>query len=138
MLDVTFQFTDLVFCSKSYTLIATGERVVRFCAAHPTGTMDFPLGETAALPPRPCINIRIPANTAEDSLLPVNGALALLAEISLISFHTLSLLDSSSRLKEWSRKNLLQATYLTGEKVLVFHKMVQLLHLLFSMINERR
>lgn len=121
------QFTELLFGGKRKPPITTGRNIVGFSAAHPARAVNFSLGKTTTISPRPCKDILFAADPAEDSLLSMNCALSLLAEVSAISFHMCFLLDSSSGLEEWSRKSLLQAAYLIGENVFVFYNTVYLL-----------
>ena len=84
--------------------------------------MDLPLGQPSGGTVLPREDIRFPSKLAEDSLLTMDRAHALFAVVTAISVQLYSLLDSSGRLQESSRKHaLLQATYLPRRKTVITH-----------------
>ena len=96
--------------------------IIRFSATHPAGTVDFALGQPSGGATRPCGDKLIASNLAEDSLLAMDRAHALFTVVTAISVQLYSLLDSSGRLQELSRKHaLLQATYLPRRKSVIPH-----------------
>ena len=96
--------------------------IIRFSTAHPAGAVDFALGKSSGGATRPCGNKLFASKLAEDSLLAMDRAHALFAVVTAISVQLYSLLDSSGRLQESSRKHaLLQATYLPRRKSVMPH-----------------
>ena len=59
--------------------------IVRFSAAHPAGTMDFPLGKSPCGPACPCTDIFFTSELAEDLLPAMDCALALLTIVTAVS-----------------------------------------------------
>ena len=96
--------------------------IIRFSAAHPAGAVDLPLGKSSGGATRPCRDKLFASKLAEDSLLAMDRAHALFTVVTAISVQLYSLLDSSGRLQESSRKHaLLQATYLPRRKSVIPH-----------------
>ena len=96
--------------------------IIRFSAAHPAGAVDLPLGKSSGGATRPCRDKLFASKLAEDSLLAMDRAHALFTVVTAISVQLYSLLDSSGRLQESSRKHaLLQATYLPRRKTVITH-----------------
>lgn len=84
--------------------------------------MDLALGKSSGGAMRPCGDKLIASKLAEDSLLAMDRAHALFTIVTAVSVQLYSLLDSSGRLQESSRKYaLLQATYLPKRKTVMTH-----------------
>lgn len=96
--------------------------IIRFSAAHPAGTVNLALGKSSGGATRPRGDKLFASKLAEDSLLTMDCAHALFTVVTAISVQLYSLLDSSGRLQESSRKHaLLQATYLPRRKSVIPH-----------------
>ena len=84
--------------------------------------MDFALGKSSGGATRPCGNKLFASKLAEDSLLTMDCAHALFTVVTAVSVQLYSLLDSSGRLQESSRKHaLLQAAYLPRRRTVIAH-----------------
>lgn len=84
--------------------------------------MDFALGQPSGGATRPCGDKLIASKLAEDSLLAMDCAHTLFTIVTAASVQLYSLLDSSGRLQESSRKHaLLQAAYLPRRKSVIPH-----------------
>ena len=101
------------------SLIPKLEVIRRFPTAHPTGAMDFSFGESPRGTVCPCKDILFASDLAENLFFAMGRVFALLAIVTAVSVQLCSLLDSSGRLQESSRKcALLQAAYpARGESV---------------------
>lgn len=99
--------------------------IIRFSAAHPAGAVNLALGKSSGGATRPCGDKLFASKLAEDSLLAMDCAHALFAVVTAISVQLYSLLDSSGRLQESSRKHaLLQAAYLPRRKTVITHILI--------------
>lgn len=84
--------------------------------------MDLPLGQPSGGAVFPRKDIFLSPKLAEDRFLAMNRAHTLLAIVTAVSVQLCSLLDSSGRLQESSRKHaLLQAAYLPRRKTVIAH-----------------
>lgn len=84
--------------------------------------MDLPLGQPSGGAVFPCKDIFLSPKLAEDRFLAMNRAYTLLTIVTAVSVQLCSLLDSSGRLQESSRKHaLLQAAYLPRRKTVITH-----------------
>ena len=84
--------------------------------------MDLPLGQPSGGTMFPGKDIFLSSKLAEDRFLAMNRTHALFAIVTAVSVQLCSLLDSSGRLQESSRKHaLLQATYLPRRKTVIAH-----------------
>ena len=84
--------------------------------------MDLPLGQPSGGAVFPRKDILFSSKLAEDRFLAMNRTHALFAIVTAVSVQLCSLLDSSGRLQESSRKHaLLQATYLPRRKTVIAH-----------------
>ena len=84
--------------------------------------MDLPLGQPSGGAVFPRKDILFSSKLAEDRFLAMNRTHALFAMVTAVSVQLCSLLDSSGRLQESSRKHaLLQATYLPRRKTVIAH-----------------
>ena len=84
--------------------------------------MNLPLGQPSGRASCPCGDELFTSKLAENILLAVDRAHALLTIVTTVSVQLCSLLDSSGRLQESSRKHaLLQAAYLPRRKMVITH-----------------
>lgn len=84
--------------------------------------MDFALGQPSGGATRPCGDKLFASKLAEDSLLTMDRAHTLFTIVTAVSVQLYSLLDSSGRLQESSRKHaLLQAAYVPRRKTVITH-----------------
>ena len=84
--------------------------------------MDLPLGQPSGGTMFPGKDIFFSSKLAEDRFLAVDRTHALFAMVTAVSVQLCSLLDSSGRLQESSRKHaLLQAAYLPRGKTVIAH-----------------
>ena len=96
--------------------------VIRLSAAHPAGAVDLSLGQPSGGAVFPRKDILFSSKLAEDRFLAMNRTHALFAIVTAVSVQLCSLLDSSGRLQESSRKHaLLQAAYLPRRKTVITH-----------------
>ena len=96
--------------------------VIRLSAAHPAGAVNLPLGQPSGGTVFPCKDVLFSSKLAEDRFLAMNRTHALFAMVTAVSVQLCSLLDSSGRLQESSRKHaLLQAAYLPRRKTVIAH-----------------
>lgn len=84
--------------------------------------MDLPLGQPSGGTVFPRKDVLFSSKLAEDRFLAVDRTHALFAIVTAVSVQLCSLLDSSGRLQESSRKHaLLQAAYLPRRKTVIAH-----------------
>ena len=84
--------------------------------------MDLPLGQPSGGTVFPRKDVLFSSKLAEDRFLAVDRTHALFALVTAVSVQLCSLLDSSGRLQESSRKHaLLQAAYLPRRKTVIAH-----------------
>ena len=84
--------------------------------------MDLPLGQPSGGTVRPRGDELFAPKLAEDRFLAMNRTHALLTIVTAVSVQLCSLLDSSGRLQESSRKHaLLQVAYLPRRKTVITH-----------------
>ena len=84
--------------------------------------MDLPLGQPSGGTVRPRGDELFAPKLAEDRFLAMNRTHALFVIVTAVSVQLCSLLDSSGRLQESSRKHaLLQAAYLPRRKMVITH-----------------
>ena len=84
--------------------------------------MDLPLGQPSGGAVFPRKDILFSSKLAEDRFLAMDRTHALLTIVTAVSVQFYTLLDSSGRLQESSRKHaLLQAAYLPGRKTVITH-----------------
>ena len=84
--------------------------------------MDLSLGQPSGGAVFPRKDILFSSKLAEDRFLAMNRTHALFAIVTAVSVQLCSLLDSSGRLQESSRKHaLLQAAYLPRRKTVITH-----------------
>ena len=89
--------------------------------------MNLPLGQPSGGAAFPCKDIFLSPELAEDRFLAMNRAHTLLTIVTAVSVQLCSLLDSSGRLQESSRKHaLLQAAYLPRRKMVIAHHFLTL------------
>ena len=89
--------------------------------------MDLPLGQPSGGTVFPCKDVLFSSKLAEDRFLAMNRTHALFAMVTAVSVQLCSLLDSSGRLQESSRKHaLLQAAYLPRRKTVITHHFLTL------------
>ena len=95
---------------------------IRLPAAPPAGAVDLPFGQPSGGTVFPRKDILFSSKLAENLFLAMNRAHALFAIVTAASVQLCSLLDSSGRLQESSRKHaLLQAAYLPRRKTVITH-----------------
>lgn len=110
--DELLDFKQLLSGIYCRSLIPKLGVIVRFPAAHPTGAMDFSFGKSSRGAVCPCKDVLFASDLAENLFFAMDRAFALLAIVTAVSVQLCSLLDSSGRLQESSRKcALLQAAY---------------------------
>ena len=96
--------------------------IIRFSAAHPAGAVDLPFGQPSGGAACPCGDKLFAPKLAEDRFLAMDRTHALFAMVTAVSVQLCSLLDSSGRLQESSRKHaLLQAAYLPRRRTVIAH-----------------
>lgn len=84
--------------------------------------MDLPLGQPSDGAVFPGKDILFSSKLAENRFLALDRTHALFAIVTAVSVQLCSLLDSSGRLQESSRKHaLLQAAYLPRRKMVIAH-----------------
>ena len=84
--------------------------------------MDLPFGQPSGGAVFPRKDILFSSKLAEDRFLAMDRTHALFAIVTAVSVQLCSLLDSSGRLQESSRKHaLLQAAYLPRRKTVIAH-----------------
>ena len=89
--------------------------------------MDLPLGQPSGGTVRPRGDELFAPKLAEDRFLAMNRTHALFVIVTAVSVQLCSLLDSSGRLQESSRKHaLLQAAYLPRGKTVIAHHFLTL------------
>ena len=89
--------------------------------------MNLPLGQPSGGAVFPRKDILFSSKLAEDRFLAMDGTHALLTIVTAVSVQLCSLLDSSGRLQESSRKHaLLQAAYLPRRKMVIAHHFLTL------------
>ena len=89
--------------------------------------MDLPLGQPSGGTVRPRGDELFAPKLAEDRFLAMNRTHALFVIVTAVSVQLCSLLDSSGRLQESSRKHaLLQAAYLPRRKMVIAHHFLTL------------
>ena len=115
-------FQQLLGCIHSRPLIPNLWIVIRLPAAHPAGAVDLPFGQPSGGAACPCGDKLFAPKLAEDRFLAMDCTHALFAIVTAVSVQLCSLLDSSGRLQESSRKHaLLQAAYLPRRKTVITH-----------------
>ena len=119
----SIRFSECIRDAGDIQLSFTDSEVYR----NPAGTMDLPLGQPSGGAVFPCKDIFLSPKLAEDRFLAMNRAHTLLAIVTAVSVQLCSLLDSSGRLQESSRKHaLLQAAYLPRGKTVIAHHFLTL------------